>query len=509
MMELIQQTQVLPEAAYMFKHVITQEVTYKTILKQKRKELHTAVGEAIEALYTDRLEEFYEMLAYHYWRSEKWDKAYRYNREAGLKAQALSAYIEARGFLEASLAALGKLPRTRKHIEQEIDLRFNMRSALFPLGRHDDWANHVRVAQALAEDIGDKSHLANAYNYLAGHLWIRGRHKEAIKLGMESCRLAQSIGDLSLRVTTRLHLGIPYLYTGEIEKQMTLHKEAVILLNGPDILKRHGFATVPAITLRGYLAWGAAERGDFKNAEVWAGEGLELSGQVKNLMTSVFVRACVGYACLRKGELDKALTILLDTLKLSREGEVQSIFSFVAGSLGNVYLHLGQPENALPILIEAVDRRYSESSITPPLYTLATLSEAYLQQGLIDEAKDFIRKALDIFDNTGEHCFGAWATLVDAKILLKSGAERRAEQKFRQAIDMAEKLKMRPLQAHGHFELGKSLMKHKDTECHDIFKKAADLFRSLDMNFWLPEVETLLNKSKNMHGVNHSEITEL
>ena len=509
MMELIQQTQVFPEAAYMFKHVITQEVTYKTILKQKRKELHTAVGEAIEALYMDRLEEFYEMLAYHYWRSEKWDKAYRYNREAGLKAQALSAYIEARGFLEASLTALTKLPRTRKHIEQEIDLRFNMRSALFPLGRHDDWADHVRVAQSLAEEIDDKSHLANAYNYLAGHLWIRGRHEEAIKLGMESCRLSQSIGDLSLRVTTRLHLGIPYLYTGEIEKQITLHQEAVILLNGPDILKRHGFTTVPAITLRGYLAWGAAERGDFKNAKVWAGEGLELSGQVKNLMTSVFVRACVGYAYLRKGDLDKALAILLDTLKLSREGEVQSIFSFVAGSLGNVYLHMGQPENALPILIEGVDRRYSESSITPPLYTLATLSEAYLQHGLINKAEDFIKKALDIFHNTGERCFGAWSLLIAAKIHFKTNDERRGEQKLRQAIDIAERLKMWPLQAHCYFELGKSLMKHKDTECQKYFKKSVDLFRSLDMNFWLPDAETLLSKSKNIHGGISSDIREL
>ena len=69
-LELIQQTQIVPEAAYMFKHVIAQEVTYETLLKQKRKELHTAVGRAIEELYMDRLEEFYEMLAYHFWRGE-------------------------------------------------------------------------------------------------------------------------------------------------------------------------------------------------------------------------------------------------------------------------------------------------------------------------------------------------------------------------------------------------------------------------------------------------------
>ena len=154
-LELIQQTQIVPEAAYMFKHVITQEVTYETLLKQNRKELHASVGRAIEELYMDRLEEFYEMLAYHFWRGEDWNRAYKYNREAGLKAQSLSAYIEAQNYLEDALAALKKLSRSRTHVEQEIDLRFNMRSALFPLGRHDDWADHIRVAESLAKEIKD------------------------------------------------------------------------------------------------------------------------------------------------------------------------------------------------------------------------------------------------------------------------------------------------------------------------------------------------------------------
>ena len=70
-LELIQQIRVIPEAEYLFKHVITQEVTYETLLKQKRKELHGLVGQAIEELYADRLEEFYEMLAFHYWTSRR------------------------------------------------------------------------------------------------------------------------------------------------------------------------------------------------------------------------------------------------------------------------------------------------------------------------------------------------------------------------------------------------------------------------------------------------------
>ncbi|MFZ1202310.1 MAG: AAA family ATPase, partial [Desulfobacterales bacterium] len=122
-LELIQQTKLVPEAEYMFKHVITQEVTYETLLKQKRKDLHRLVGQAIGELYRDRLEEFYETLAFHFRRGQDWQRAYQYNREAGLKAQSFSAYIEAQNFLEVALEALQTLPRTTENLEREIDPR--------------------------------------------------------------------------------------------------------------------------------------------------------------------------------------------------------------------------------------------------------------------------------------------------------------------------------------------------------------------------------------------------
>ena len=208
--ELIQQTRVVPEAEYLFKHVITQEVTYETLLKLKRKELHGLVGQAIEKLYMDRLEEFYEMLAFHYWRAKDWSRAYRYNRGAGLKALSLSAYIETQSYLEAALEALKNLPRTRTHFEQEIDLRFNMRSALFPLGKHNDWADHIRKAELRAREISDNARLANCQNYLSAYHFIRGRHNEAIRVAEEALRLAELFGDFSVEVTHFNFVPVPF-----------------------------------------------------------------------------------------------------------------------------------------------------------------------------------------------------------------------------------------------------------------------------------------------------------
>jgi len=150
----------------------------------------------------------------------------------------LSGYIEAKNFLEVALEALEKLPRTAENLEREIDLRFNMRSALFPLGRHDDWAEHIRVAESLAEQIHDETRLANAYNYLAAYNWIQGRHEKSIELGINGLRLALSAGNFSAEVTTKVHIGIPLLYTGEIKRQIALHREVAQQLSGPGALDR-------------------------------------------------------------------------------------------------------------------------------------------------------------------------------------------------------------------------------------------------------------------------------
>jgi tetratricopeptide (TPR) repeat protein len=290
-LELIQQIQVVPEAEYLFKHVITQEVTYETLLKQKRKELHSLVGQAMEELYADRLEEFYEMLAFHYRRAEDWSRAYRYNREAGLKAQSFSAYQEALSYLKAAFEALNKLPRTRTHLEQEIDLRFNMRSALFPLGKHDDWADHIRKAELRAREIGDNARLANCHNYLISYHFIRGRHKEAIRVGEEGLRLAESVGDFSVKITTKYHLGIALYSTGQIERAVELHRKVANQLSGQAAFERHGLSGVPSVLTRSFLAWGLSEIGEFKEAQMYSRQGIELAEHVKNVFSTALVYA--------------------------------------------------------------------------------------------------------------------------------------------------------------------------------------------------------------------------
>jgi tetratricopeptide (TPR) repeat protein len=495
--ELLYERGIYPQSTYIFKHALTREVVYDSILTSRKNELHEEIGKAIEEIYSQRLGEFSELLAYHSFRGEDWQRAQKYNRHAGIKALSFSAYKEAQSYFEKALESLTKLPRTRDSILQEIDLHFNMRAALFPLGRHEEWVEHVRATEPLAKEVGDKARLANCYNYLSTHLWTRGRHKEAIKLCEEGLGLAESAGDFSVHISTMFHLGVPLLFTGQYERQVKLHREVAERLSGPSVFERHGLAGLPSVLARSLLSWGLAELGEFEEAEERALQGVEIAEQGNNLFSTTFAYAYFGAVYLLHGKLDRATQMLERALALCREADVVSAFSFTAGCFGHAQSLLGHPEQGLPLLWEAVKPQKMSFSIVPSAYPLTALAEAYRLKGDTKKALQNAEEALSIFRQNGEQGFAAWALYYLAKIQFDEGSEQleQAMLSYRQAKEQAAGLRMKPLLAHCHMGLGEAYVKNGlNKEAHSELVAAIELYRSMDMAFWLPKAESALAK---------------
>ena len=113
--EFLYETRLFPEHDYTFKHALTHEVAYGSLLQERRRVLHARIVEALEALAGERVAEQVERLAHHALRGEVWDKALTYCRQAGEKAMARSAYREAVGYFEQALGALAHLPEHARH----------------------------------------------------------------------------------------------------------------------------------------------------------------------------------------------------------------------------------------------------------------------------------------------------------------------------------------------------------------------------------------------------------
>jgi len=131
--EFLYETRLFPELEYTFKHALTHEVTYGSLLQGRRRELHTRIVKAIEALHQERLVEHIEQLAHHAVRGELREKAVHYLRQAGLKAAARSALLDARGWFEQALAVLEVMPQSQSTLEQAFDIRIDLRPVLTQL----------------------------------------------------------------------------------------------------------------------------------------------------------------------------------------------------------------------------------------------------------------------------------------------------------------------------------------------------------------------------------------
>src|SRR5262245_31584568 len=168
-LEIIYEQGLVPEPVYIFKHAVIQDVAYHSLLLQRRKALHRAVGEAIEELYQDRLEEHYAELAHHFTQGEVWEKALHSCRQAGAQAVARSAYRDAVAYFEQALAALQHLPESHDTLAQAIDLRIDLRQVLYPLGQFERLLGYLREAEALAMALGDQLRLGWVSACLCNH----------------------------------------------------------------------------------------------------------------------------------------------------------------------------------------------------------------------------------------------------------------------------------------------------------------------------------------------------
>ncbi len=132
--EFLFESRLFPDVEYVFKHALTQEVAYGSILGEPRRRLHRRCVDAIERVHADRLAEHAEQLAHHAVRGELWQKAVAYLRQAGLKAATKSAPHDARSWLEQALSILETLPLSTHALEQAFNVRLELRPVLNQLG---------------------------------------------------------------------------------------------------------------------------------------------------------------------------------------------------------------------------------------------------------------------------------------------------------------------------------------------------------------------------------------
>jgi class 3 adenylate cyclase/tetratricopeptide (TPR) repeat protein len=248
--EFLYETRLFPEREFTFKHALTYEVAYGSLLQERRRALHAQIVTALEVLAGDRLTEQVERLAHHALRGEVWDKALAYCRQAGEKTMARSAYREAVGAFEQALRALQHLPEGQDTIEQAIDLRLDMRNALLALSDLRAMFDCLREAETLAKAIDDHRRLGRVSLYMTEYFRLVGDYDRAIASGQHALALAESVSDVGTQVVTNAFLGLVYYPRGDYRQAIEMLQKVVTALTGDLTREQFGLMGFPSILSR-------------------------------------------------------------------------------------------------------------------------------------------------------------------------------------------------------------------------------------------------------------------
>jgi class 3 adenylate cyclase/tetratricopeptide (TPR) repeat protein len=492
--EFLYEASLFPDLEYTFKHALTQEVAYGSLLQERRRALHARIVEAIERLYPDRTDEQVERLAYHAPRGEVWEKALAYFRQAGAKAAARSAHREAVGCFEQALVALQHLPECQDTCEQAIDLRFSLRNALLPLGEHGRTFEHLRAAQTLAEALRDERRLGRAFAYLAEYFRLTGELDHAVESGERALAVATTLGDFPLQVMANIFLGTAYHALGGYRRAVDCFRRNVASLAGDLIRERFGMTGLPAVMSRTWLVWCLADLGAFDEGATRGEEAVRLAEAVDHPFSLTQAFFALGELYLRKGDLHQAIPVLERSLELCQIANILTWFPTVAATLGYAYTLAGRIAEALPLLQQAAAQDTSRGISAGHARWVAYLSEAYRLTGHMDEATDLARSALAFAHDLKAQGNEAYALRLLGEIHAHQDplAVEVAEAAYRDALALAEALGMRPLLAHCHLGLGTLYTEvGRRGQARAALSNAIELFHAMEMTFWLPRAEAL------------------
>jgi DNA-binding winged helix-turn-helix (wHTH) protein/tetratricopeptide (TPR) repeat protein len=479
-------------ACYGFRHALYQEVLYQRLPTGRQSRWHARIGTRLARGFGEHAGEMAAALAMHFVRGRLLAQAVPYLRQAGETSMTRSAHREAENYFEQALSALAHLPETHDTREQAVDLRLALRSAFGPLGDLGRILAVLREAETFAEALRDPLRLGQVLLFLTNYFNQAGDYDQAIATAQRVLALATAAGEVVLQGSANHYLGQSYEYQGNYRRAIDY---AVASLDTTPRHERLGMVFLPAVTSYVRLATCHAELGRFAEGRTFGEEALQIAEAVGHPASLMRAYQGLGLPALRQGDLPTALPRLERALGICQDLDLTARLPEMAAALGAAYTLGGRIADALSLLTQAQKQTTAIAIVfIQVLYCLA-LGEAQMLAGRLDEAQALAERALALARTHQARGQQAYALRLLGDIVARRQPPENAlaEAYYRQALALADELGMRPLQAHCYLGLGRLYAKidQRQQACAAL-SAAIDLYRAMEMTFWLPQTEAAL-----------------
>ena len=421
--EFLYESRLFPDLEYTFRHALTQQGAYESLLAARRQALHAAAGRALESLYAERLDQAYDQLAYHYSRTEDTAKATEYLTRFADKAAGMYAHADAVKALEEALAHAEKLPIDERE-RRSLALVVRRAESLHFLGRRQDIVDLLLRHRERIERLGDPS-LTGQYHFWLGwaHAWL-GHRAEAFQNLSRSLEEATRIGDEALMGRVHRALALEWTYSGRPMDEAVAHaRQAVSLLE----LTRDRLWFSQALFSLSYSCY---YTGDFDSAIEAAGR-LDAIGKTTGDRRAQAESAMAGLSYATRGDWTEGVEVCRRCHDLAPDPFEAA---FVLACLGKAYSEAGDFDRAVSTLEQGVQLADQVRSRQWREWFRTLLAEAYFLSGQMEKAREAARQALEVSTGLGYTWGIAWSHQVLGRVALAQGAAPEAARHLDDAL---------------------------------------------------------------------------
>ncbi len=508
--EFIYEQPAAGDIEYTFKHALTQEVAYNSVLIERRKQIHQRAAQAIKSLFGANLPDRYNELAHHYRRSGNAPEAVKYLRLAAEQAISRSAYAEAGDQLTSALELLAAQADDLDRDRSELSVRFNLAvcvtRAVSGGVTASGTVNNLERARELCLKLGDHATLLQVLAALGSVYGNRFERQKAQAVGAELLDMATRVDDSDMVGRARWGLGFLLLLEGKLLAATHQLDHAFNLLKGSSSEMGLGnWRSVGLIASLNLWLLGYPERAVAMRKESFA----VARGETESLLyfAPLHFWSCILDLTLR--DPSAALSHIEEAGRLAREHGLLAMvtpFEFVRDW---TIVHLGQAEQGLADMV----RRYDElmktgigvNAMGVPFFSRA-LAEAHLVAGHANEGLKAVGEGLEFMGRTGVRMFEPEMRRLKGELLLMrdDGAEQ-AIQCFGDAIELARSQSAKSLELRATMSLARLLAKHSRRDearsaLADIYNWFTEGFDTAD----LKDAKALLDQLSDLAGKSES-----
>jgi serine/threonine protein kinase/tetratricopeptide (TPR) repeat protein len=344
---LIQQTRVLPESAYRFKHALTQEVAYESLLMHQRKALHQSVGQAIEMLYSDRLEEQLELLVHHFSQAGDWAKAAGYARQSAEKARSLSRFSEALSMIELAEKWVVNLPESPENKKSLIEILLQEERLCETLELRERQQSLIDRIISQIDPEADQVLLAQVFIRQGELCTLLGQFDEAERLLKDSLGIRQSLSDAAGERDALRSVGFLYWHREQYEESIESIKSAIAIDKTLD--DEAGYAQ--DLTNLGSVLRGS---GAPAQAVPYLEEALEINRGIGREFFNVYTMEIIANVWRDLGEPDKAMAYYQDAFNTATQHRMHLQQTFILKVMANLLWDQGESDRSIQMASELV-----------------------------------------------------------------------------------------------------------------------------------------------------------